>query len=145
VSRSDHPQARPIGWWLKEADARLDAAFDHSLAAHGVDRRGWQVLATLAGQPTSRDEIVAVLAPFDPPAVVDAVVSGLIARGWVEGAGDRLRLTSAGQRQRRELAPLVDQVRQRVAAALPNDDYVALIRLLQRLVDALTDPAPART
>lgn len=31
---------RPIGWWLKEADARLDAAFDRALEGRGVDRRG---------------------------------------------------------------------------------------------------------
>ena len=39
--------SRPVGWWLKEADARLDAAFDRTLAGRDVDRRGWQVLATL--------------------------------------------------------------------------------------------------
>lgn len=33
---------RPIGWWLKEADARLEAAFDNALAGQDVDPRGWR-------------------------------------------------------------------------------------------------------
>ncbi|MDP8907614.1 MAG: hypothetical protein M3N47_00540, partial [Chloroflexota bacterium] len=56
--------ARPIGWWLKEADARLDAAFDRQLQSRNVDRRGWQVLASLARRPTSRSELIASLAAF---------------------------------------------------------------------------------
>ena len=65
--------SRPIGWWLKEADARLDAAFDRSLTGRKVDRRGWQILATLARRPTPRDELVVSLSAFDSAAVVDAV------------------------------------------------------------------------
>jgi hypothetical protein len=53
----------------KEADARLDAAFDRSLAGRDVDRRGWQILDTLASSPTPRDELVASLTAFDSPAL----------------------------------------------------------------------------
>jgi len=64
---------RPIGWWLKEADARLDAAFDASLAVRGVDRRAWQVLATLARSATPRRKVAAVLASFDALVVVNGL------------------------------------------------------------------------
>jgi hypothetical protein len=39
-----------------------------------------------------------------------------------------------------ELASLVADVRRRVSTALPQADYVALVRLLARLVDALREP-----
>ena len=129
--------AHPIGWWLKEADARLNAAFDVRLRSRDVDRRGWQVLASLAGRPTSRSGLIESLAAFDAPDVVEGVVADLVSRGWVEESSGLLRLTSAGERKQAALAPLVDDVRRQVAAALPQDDYVMLVRLLERLVTAL--------
>jgi DNA-binding MarR family transcriptional regulator len=128
---------RPLGWWLKEADARLDAAFDRRLAGLGVDRRGWQVLASLARHPTSAEEIIASLSSFDPPATIEAVLDGLRSRGWIEDSAGLLRLTADGEREHAELAPLVDSVRAQVAAALPQNDYALLIDLLRRLVAAL--------
>src|SRR5664279_1520817 len=129
--------SRPVGWWLKEADARLDAAFDRSLAGRDVDRRGWQVLASLARRSTPREELVAALAAFDSPAPVEVVVHGLSSLGWIEEDGGLLRLTAAGEREYAELAPLIEGVRGRVAAVLPPDDYITLVRLLERLVAAL--------
>ena len=132
---------RPIGWWLKEADRRLDTAFDQVLAGHDVGRRDWQVLAMLAGSPTPRSDIVAALAAFDEPAVVDSVVDGLRSRGWVEESHGRMHLSQVGARHHSALAPLVGQVRDQVAAALPGDEYATLVRLLARLVTALPEPA----
>ena len=129
--------ARPIGWWLKEADARLDAVFDRALQGTGADRRGWQVLSSLAQRPASSADLVAALAPFDPADVVRAVVGDLQERGWVEETDGLLRLTGDGARRQAELAPRVDEVRRRVGAALPREDYVTLVRLLARLTQAL--------
>lgn len=129
--------SRPIGWWLKEADARLDAAFDRSLEDRNMDRRRWQILASLARRPTRRIELVASLVAFDTPTAVGTAVSDLNSRGWIEESAGLLRLTPDGEREHTDLAPLVDEVRERVAAALPQDDYVMLVRLLQRLVAAL--------
>jgi hypothetical protein len=44
--------ARPIGWWLKEADARIDAAFDRVLEGFHTVRRSWQVLSSSARRPS---------------------------------------------------------------------------------------------
>lgn len=132
---------RPIGWWLKEADSRLDAAFDSSLTARGVDRRVWQVLATLVRSSTPRPAVIAALAAFDEPAVVGAVVDDLRRRGWVDESDGLLHLTSGGAREHEALAPLADDVRRRVAAALPQDEYVTLVRLLARLVSAFPEPS----
>ena len=132
---------RPIGWWLKEADARIDAAFDQVLAGQQVGRRDWQVMSALARSPARRFDIVGSLVAFDEPAEVESVIDGLRARGWVEESGGAVRLTPAGLDMHEALAPLVDQVRKRVAGALPEDEYAALIRLLARLVGALREPS----
>jgi hypothetical protein len=132
---------RPVGWWLKEADARLDAAFDSSLSAQGVDRRGWQVVATLATSSTPRADVVASLAAFDDPDVVEDVVDGLKRRGWVDESNGTLRLTPAGAQKQAALAPLVESVRRHVTGALPEDDYLVLVRLLARLVAGLPEPS----
>ncbi len=131
------PLSRPVGWWLKEADAALNGAFDAVLEGTGVDRRGWQVLASLARGPMSRADLVASLAGFDPPAVVGEVIDDAAGRGWVQERDGSLRLTASGEAQQQALAPLVDGVRERVTAALPQDEYVLLVGLLARLVEGV--------
>ncbi len=134
-------QRRPLGWWLKEADGLIDAAFDDTLAGCGVDRRGWQVLASLARRPVGQADLVASLAAFDTADVVDGVVRGLRGRGLVEEADGLLRLTARGAAEQAALAPRVDAVRRKVSAALPPEDYLTLVGLLARLVEGLR-PAP---
>lgn len=128
---------RPIGWWLKEADTRLDAVFDSALSGHDVDRRRWQLLASLARSAMPRAAVVASLAPFGDPATIDRVIEDLHARGWLEEVNGQLQLTAAGIDQQADVALLVEQVRARVADALPQQDYAMLVRLLAQLVSAL--------
>ena len=161
----DQPTRRPIGWWLKEADAQLEQAFDRAFATAGRTRREWQVLSTLAASAappepatpaqraapepatpaehgTSIDELVAALSPFASPGDVRALVDALVARGEVTLADGTLRLTEGGARSQAELAAAVGQVRQRVATALSPNEYQALIALLTRVVGALRDGEP---
>ena len=101
----------------------------------------WQVLATLARSPTPRADVVGSLASFDDPRTVEAVIDRLEERGWLEESAGALRLTPTGADEQAALAPLVGDIRQLVAAALPEDDYVALVRLLARLVAGLPEPS----
>lgn len=64
-------------------------------------------------------------------------MTDLISRDWIEESDGLLRLTSDGEREYADLAPVVAKVRGQVSAALPQDDYVMLVRLLERLVAAL--------
>lgn len=128
---------RPIGWWLKEADARLDAAFDSALESTTVDRRGWQVLASLSRGPTPRSDLVTSLAAFDSLLVVDEVIDAMDSAGWIKQAGGTVSLSSAGAEQQTALAPLVDGVREQVTEALSQEQYELLVSLLSRLVAGL--------
>lgn len=127
---------RPIGWWLKEADTRLNAAFDSALQGTEVDRQGWQILTSLSRGPTRRSDLVSALSSFDPPAEVDQIIDRMSSRGWVEEVAHVARLTATGAAKQEALAPMVDRVRQQVAAALPRQEYTALVELLSRLVEA---------
>ncbi len=136
---SEPGSRRPVGWWVKEADRRLDAAFEVSPGADAVDRRSWQVLASLAARPVGRAELVVALAPFDSPARIEDVVDDLRSRAWIHAAGPDLRLTDAGERAHADMAVRVEDVRRRVAEALPGDEYATLLRLLEQLVVALPE------
>ncbi|WP_294570182.1 MarR family winged helix-turn-helix transcriptional regulator [uncultured Arthrobacter sp.] len=130
-------QDRPVGWWLKEADRRLDGAFNQALEGQGSDRRTWQVLASLARRPESPARLVELLRPFDPPAVVAGVVADLTERGLVEEAAGLLRLTEAGRHVHGALSGPVADVRRQVRESLPGEDYATLLRLLGRLTEGL--------
>lgn len=87
-------------------------------------------------------DVVAALAAFDEPAVVEGVVDELWRRGWVDESHGQLRLTPVGAQEQEALALVVENVRQQVAAVLPEDDYLILLRLLARLAPACpNDPA----
>jgi hypothetical protein len=66
-------------------------------------------------------------------------VDDLLAAGWVGEVDGTLELTPDGVREQQELAQRVGEVRGLVAAALSEDEYAALIRLLAKLVDAVPD------
>jgi hypothetical protein len=132
--------SRPIGWWVKEADAALDAAFEAALAGDDVDRRAWQVLASLARGPMSPADLRAVLASFDSATALAAELHDLRSRGWVGETQGLLHLTDAGRLRHAELAGRVETVRGAVAAALPAEDYQQLLTLLARLVEGVRPP-----
>ena len=133
---------RPIGWWLKEADARLEAAFDLRLRGLGVSsRRAWQVLASVARAPVRRTTLVSELALFDPPEVSDRLVDDLLDEGWLAEETGMLRLTAEGEDLHARLVAAVGEIRGWVAEVLPGEDYQTLVDLLRRLVQALP-PVP---
>jgi hypothetical protein len=133
---------RPIGWWLKEADARLEAAFDVRLRAYGVtSRRGWQVLASAARAPVRRADLVADLSSFDSAATVEQLIDELTAEGWLTDDHGTLRLTPDGEGLHATLAAGIEEIRGWVAEALPGKDYQTLVDLLRQLVDAFP-PVP---
>jgi hypothetical protein len=137
---------RPIGWWLKEADARLEAAFDLRLRAYGVSsRRGWQVLASAARAPVRRADLVSDLSSFDSAPTIERLVDELEAEGWLTDDAGTLRLTPEGEDLHARLAAGIAEIRGWVAEALPGDDYRTLVDLLRRLVDAFpAAPDPVR-
>lgn len=139
--------SRPIGWWLKEADAHITAAFDEAFGTADVDRRRWQLLTSLSRGPAYRGSLAEALRRFDTGADIAIVLDDLIDRGLVVAGDDgRLRLTDAGAAVHERAATQVDAVRGRVVDALGGDHgYVQLVTLLARLVDALAADAGSQS
>lgn len=136
---SDEVLRRPIGWWLKEADRRLDGAFEARLSDLGATRREWQILTWLSRSPGRRRDLHESVAAFEPAHAVDAVLDSMLAAGLL-AEDDVLTLTPAGQRRSAELRPLIDEIREQVREVLPDEDYRTVVTLLARLVAALPSP-----
>ncbi|GAA2630611.1 MarR family winged helix-turn-helix transcriptional regulator [Dactylosporangium fulvum] len=112
--------SKPIGYWLKELDGRIEAAFAAVFAAEGLQRRHWQVLNGLGPADPF----------FGPGERPYAEVAGdLVARGWMTPDG----LTEAGTAARDRIAAEVARLRQRVGAGVPDEDYLTTVRTLERM------------
>ncbi|WP_062213529.1 MarR family winged helix-turn-helix transcriptional regulator [Streptomyces sp. NBRC 109706] len=138
---------RPLGYWLKHIDRRIEERFDELLAEDGLGRRHWQLCTTLARGPLDVEGLDEALAPFrsarEP--TVRPLVDQLVARGWVMPSGDgALALTEEGRARHAEVAERVGGFRARVAAGLAPDEYATLLRLLERVADNLDAPPDNR-
>jgi hypothetical protein len=123
------PEDRPIGYWLRELDPRLEAAFALLLAGYGVERRDWQVLGGLGPSDPFWDATGRSYAD---------VVASLTARGWTEPDGT---VTPAGASARAEMAAEVATLRRRSMEGVENESYLTTVRTLA----AMTSNLPAVT
>jgi hypothetical protein len=119
------PDERPIGYWLRELDRRLEDAFAAALTRHDVQRRDWQVLNGLGPED-----------PFwaEGERPYSAVIADLTARGWTDTSG---ALTPAGEAARAEIAAEVALVRRRAVTGLSDEDYRTTIRTLATMAGNL--------
>jgi len=128
-------ERRPIGWWLRTADARIEQAFEDVFEGQSITRREWQVLESAARAPVLESELLQTLEAF---AGAQAAVDDLRRRGLLaDGADGILTLTDAGQRAHGRAVAGVAAVRSAVTAALPTENHATLLRLLADLVDGL--------
>jgi hypothetical protein len=141
------PERKPIGYWLKELDTRIEMTLDRTLADEGVTRRDWQVLNALETAPAARDVVVDALRPFwgegatDP----DDVLEALVARGWaLRDADRRYALSPEGDATRSTLLERVKELRMAIADGVTPDDYQTTIDTLERMAANLAalDAAP---
>ena len=125
---------RPIGWWVRRLDALLEQAVDSAVAGEGLTRRHWQVLHSLADGAGREGHLRSTLADFTGD--IGAVVTDLVARGWVQrSTDDSLALTAEGRAGHDRAAAAVGQVRRHVADGLSAAEYEQTVRVLSRMVD----------
>ncbi len=128
-------ERRPIGWWLKTADARIEQAFEDAFEGQSITRREWQVLESVARAPVLESELLRTLEAF---AGAQDAVDDLRRRGLLTDGGDEvLTLTEAGKGAHGRASAGVATVRSAVTAALPAENYATLLQLLADLVDGL--------
>ncbi|PPK68053.1 MarR family transcriptional regulator [Actinokineospora auranticolor] len=119
---------RPIGYWAKELDRRLEAEFERRLGGAGVTRRQWQVLNVL---PAPADEVDREMAPFLSSAA--ELLDGLVDRGWAR-RGEVVELTGAGFAAREAIGAEVAGLRAKAADGIGDADYLVAVRTLERMV-----------
>jgi len=128
---------RPIGYWVKLLDRRIERSFEATLAAEGLQRRHWQALNVVSGGPVTRARIDEELAPF----VADAgqFVRELVERGWVAEVDGAYHLTEAGRSAFDRLLHVVRASRTRITDGLTEEQYLATVDALERMCANLAD------
>ncbi|MBL1291192.1 MarR family winged helix-turn-helix transcriptional regulator [Streptomyces sp. NPDC057067] len=139
-SHDDAGLARqPIGYWSWAAS---DATVTHiraALAEHNLTQPPWWVLNQLTeadeqGRP--RAEVVAMLRGYlNVGDSLEPEIDGLIARGLVtEDPTTRLRMTPEGHALRAEAAERVGRAIADIHTGIPDEEYVAALKVLQRMI-----------
>jgi DNA-binding MarR family transcriptional regulator len=131
---------RPFGYWIKEIDRRIEEDFGRLLAAEGLERRGWQVLNTVAAAPVPTATLDERLAPFldaNEPSV-RGYVEALAARGWVTPDGDLWTITEEGRRGHERASATIHAARRRIMDGISDDEYRTLMDLLPRVAANLS-------
>ena len=153
------PERRPIGYWLKHLDRLIDQAFERALDADRLTRRQWQVLNTLAAGPSTDAALTAALQPFvkDDAKAVEVVINDFLGRGWIRSAPDgRVEISEPGRATHEAAMQRVAATRQALRRGITDDEYVSVVRILQRMASNLessgvelkrseSDPKPDRS
>lgn len=130
------PERKPIGYWLKELDRRIEETLDRTLAGEAVTRRDWQALNALGPEPLAREAVVETLRPFWGTGAIepDHVLDGLVTRGWaLRDADSRYRLSPEGEAARAGLLERVKELRMAIADGVTPEDYQTTIDTLERM------------
>lgn len=138
---------RPIGYWLKLVDRRIDEQFASTLEEHGVTRRQWQLLNVLSRGDATVQHLDAAVAPFlvDDPARTDPTtgepapessaehLTELIDSGWVDATSTGYHLTERGATAFERLEQVVATQRSLMLDGLTQDQYDATLTVLERM------------
>jgi DNA-binding MarR family transcriptional regulator len=129
------PSEYPIGYWLKRLDGAIDGALATTLAADSLGRRHWQAMNYLHEGPSDRTALAEALRPFwgQGAITLDDVLDDLERRGLIVGDRGRYALTAAGQATRSAIAGKVDLTRRRLVDGVAREEYLATVRVLQRM------------
>jgi DNA-binding MarR family transcriptional regulator len=133
-------ERRPIGYWLKHLDRLIDQAFERALDADGLTRRQWQVLNTLAAGPTTNAALTAALQPFvqGDSMAIEVVINDFLGRGWVRNVPDGgVEISERGRAAHEAAMQRVAETRQALRRGITEDEYVSVIRILQRMASNL--------
>jgi DNA-binding MarR family transcriptional regulator len=126
---------KPIGYWLKELDRRIDQQFESQLGTARLSRRQWQLLTLLDNNPRSVPELQTELQPFLEGTAEDLsdALAGLVTRGWAESENNIVNLTETGQAQFEIVKATVTGLRQALMTGISPEEYQATIDVLARM------------
>ncbi|MEE4490215.1 MarR family winged helix-turn-helix transcriptional regulator [Streptomyces sp. BE230] len=138
TATDDALASQPIGYWSGLAHSAITRHLRDAMARIDVTQPQYWVLNRVNGGPEapSREEVVTQLTPLaDGPHEIARVVDQLLHRGWLSvDAGHGIRLTDAGEAARVQVRELVTGLRAVVHAGISDEEYVAALKVLRRMV-----------
>ncbi|MFF9498647.1 MarR family winged helix-turn-helix transcriptional regulator [Streptomyces sp. NPDC014656] len=138
AATDDMLATQPVGYWCGLTQAAVTRRLRDAMARIDVTQPQYWVLNRVNGGPAapSRDEVVAQLTHLaDGPHEVARAVDQLLHRAWLRtDDGGRLRLTDAGEAARVRIRELATEVRAVVHEGISDEEYVAALKVLRRMV-----------
>ncbi|APE24592.1 hypothetical protein SVEN_5775 [Streptomyces venezuelae ATCC 10712] len=138
VATDDMLATQPVGYWSGLAHSVVTGHLRDAMARIDTTQPQYWVLNRVHGGPAapSREEVVSQLTPLaDGPHDIARVVDQLLHRGWLRtDDGQRLLLTDAGEAARVRLRDLVTELRAVVHEGISDEEYVAALKVLRRMV-----------
>ncbi|MFF2524124.1 MarR family winged helix-turn-helix transcriptional regulator [Streptomyces liangshanensis] len=129
---------QPVGYWTGLAHDAVTRHLRDAMARVDVTQPQYWVLNRVNGGPEApgRDEVVAQLTPLaDGPYEIPRVIDQLLHRRWLRTDADRrLHLTDDGEAARVRVRELVTGLRATVHAGISDEEYVAALKVLRRMV-----------
>jgi DNA-binding MarR family transcriptional regulator len=125
---------RPIGFWLKLVDSKIDEQFASTLEEHGVTRRQWQLLNVLSRESASVEALDAAVAPFfvDDESSTEHLAE-LVDSGWLTLDATTYTLTERGRGAFERLSEVVATQRTLMTEGLTPQQYEDTIAVLERM------------
>ncbi|MET9678594.1 MarR family winged helix-turn-helix transcriptional regulator [Streptomyces sp. NPDC006482] len=139
AAADDALATQPIGYWSGLAHTAVTRHLRDAMARDDVTQPQYWVLNRVNGGPAapSREEVVDQLTHLaDGPHEIGRAVDQLLHRGWLRMDDDagRLRLTEAGEAARVRTRQLVTELRAEVHEGIDDEEYVAALKVLRRMV-----------
>ncbi|MCX5379914.1 MarR family winged helix-turn-helix transcriptional regulator [Streptomyces sp. NBC_00091] len=129
---------QPIGYWSGLAQEAVARHLRDAMARIDVTQPQYWVLNRVNGRPGApgREEVVTQLTPLaDGPHEIARVVDQLLHRGWLRTDDQRrLHLTGEGEAARLRLRALVTELRAVVHQGIDDEEYVAALKVLRRMI-----------
>ncbi|QLH21607.1 MarR family winged helix-turn-helix transcriptional regulator [Streptomyces sp. Rer75] len=142
-SHSDTELIRqPIGYWSWAASKAVVTYIREGLSEFGLSQPQWWTLNQVhdGGEDgRTRAEVRAVLQGYlDVGAALEPEIDALLDRGLLTAtataAAERLHLTPEGRALRARAAERQVGMRARIHDGIPDEDYVATLKVLQRMI-----------
>lgn len=127
---------RPIGFWLRLVDNRIDEQFATTLDEHGVTRLQWQLMNVLARGAASVEMFTTAVQPFVATSGEEAALeqlSELIESGWVNATPSGYELSERGHGALDRLTNVVAGQRTGMTEGVTAGDYATTVATLERL------------
>ncbi|MET8968463.1 MarR family winged helix-turn-helix transcriptional regulator [Streptomyces hydrogenans] len=129
---------QPVGYWSGLAHAAVTRLLRDAMARVDVTQPQYWVLNHVRYRPEapSRQEVVDELTPLaDGPHEIGRVVDQLTHRAWLHlDSRRRLALTDDGEAARARLRALVSEQRAVVHEGIGDEEYVAALKVLRRMI-----------